>query len=79
MFSDVCGLPIEIIDTDELGTLGCAMAAAVAAGDYPDLAAAAESMVKIKDRLVPDTKRHCIYREKLVRYKRVSESLDKTW
>ena len=79
MFSDVCGLPVEIIDTDELGTLGCAMAAAVAAGDYPSLDAAAESMVKIKDRLHPNLERQGIYREKLVRYKRVSESLDGTW
>jgi L-xylulokinase len=79
MFSDVSGLPVEIIETDELGTLGCAMAAAVAAGYYPTLAGAAEKMVKVKERLVPDMQKHSIYKEKLKRYKQVSEALDGTW
>ena len=41
IFADVFQLPIEIVDVAELGTFGCAMAAAVASGVYADLKDAA--------------------------------------
>ena len=43
IFADVFKLPVEIVDTKELGTLGCAMAAAVAAGVFKDLQEAAQT------------------------------------
>lgn len=79
MFADVTGLPVEIIGTDELGTLGCAMAAAVAAGEFPDLKSAAVKMVKIKSKLKPDTSRSDVYKKKFGIYKKVSENMDKVW
>lgn len=79
IFSDVFKLPVEIIDTKELGTLGCAMAAAVAAGEYQDLKEAAKHMVKIKYRLEPDPENDTIYDRKFELYKRVSGALDGLW
>ena len=63
--TDVTGLPVEVIDTAELGALGCAMAAAVMAGDYPDLRAAADGMVRVRERVESDLEKTAAYREKL--------------
>ena len=51
IFADVLQLPIEIIDTRELGAMGCAMAAGVAIGMFQDFKEAAKSMVRIKKRV----------------------------
>jgi L-xylulokinase len=79
IFSDVFRLPVELIDTKELGTLGCAMAAAVAAGVYTDLKDAAKSMVKIKSRIEPNPANFPAYEKKFALYKKVSGALDGIW
>lgn len=67
MFAGITGLPVEVIDTAELGALGCAMAAAVLAGDYPDLRAAAARMVRVKTRAEASAENTEIYRKKRAR------------
>jgi len=79
IFADVFRLPIEIIDTKELGTLGCAMAAAVAAGVYGDLQEAAKSMVSIKHRIEPIQDHFDAYDKKFALYKKVSAALEEGW
>ncbi len=79
IFADVFHLPVELIDTKELGTLGCAMAAAVAAGVYKDLKDAAKSMVKVKTRLEPNSDNFITYEKKFALYKKVSGALDGLW
>jgi len=79
IFSDVFNLPVEIVETDELGTLGCAMAAAVATGTYPDLAAAARAMVRIRTRLEPDPAAVAVYRRKYEGYRQVAAALAPLW
>jgi L-xylulokinase len=79
IFSDVFKLPVEIIDTRELGTLGCAMVAAVAAGKYKDLPEAARQMVRIKARVEPNPANAPIYDRKLELYKKVSGALEGLW
>jgi L-xylulokinase len=79
IFADVFKLPVEIVDTKELGTLGCAMAAAVAAGVYQDLKEAAQKMVKMKCRIEPDPANFPIYDKKFDLYKKVTGALDHTW
>ena len=79
MFADVFKLPVEIVDTRELGALGCAMAAAVAAGVYRDLPQAAKQMAKIKCRIEPDASRSAIYDQKFERYQRVAGALAPLW
>jgi L-xylulokinase len=79
IFADVFKIPVELIDTKELGTLGCAMAAAVAAGIYKDLSEAAQKMVKIKSRIEPIKENFPVYEKKLALYKKVSGALDEIW
>lgn len=79
IFADVFGLPVEIVDTRELGTLGCAMAASVAAGIYKDLPEAAGKMVRIKCRLEPDPVAMPVYARKFALYKKVSAGLEGVW
>jgi L-xylulokinase len=79
MFADVIGLPVEIIDTNELGALGCAMAAAVAAGLYPDLKEAARHMVRVRERLEPDAGKKAIYDHKFLLFAQASQALDGIW
>ena len=79
IFADVINLPVEIIDTKELGALGCAIAAAVATGEYKDIADAAGNMVKIKRRIIPISKNVCVYAKKYQAYKRVAEACEKLW
>ncbi len=79
MFADVIGLPVEIIDTKELGALGCAMAASVASGQYRDLREAARHMVRIKDGLEPDLQKKRTYDRKYALFVRASQALDGLW
>jgi len=79
MFADVIGLPVETIDTKELGALGCAMTAAVASGFYPDLKDAARHMVRVKERLEPDPTKKAAYDRKFALFVQASQALDGLW
>jgi L-xylulokinase len=79
IFADVLGLPIEVVEAEELGTLGCAMAAAVASGEYKDLKEAAKNMVKIKGRIEPDEAFAAVYDRKFSLHKEVTGLLDGIW
>lgn len=79
MFADVMELPIETVDAREAGALGCAMAAAVAGGEYPDVESAASAMCHITARVEPDPARFEIYRRKYALYCRTIEALDPLW
>ncbi|HVO21594.1 MAG TPA: hypothetical protein VMU15_20210, partial [Anaeromyxobacter sp.] len=63
----------------ELGTLGAAMAAAVAGGVYADLAEAARHMVKIGARYEPDPAASAVYRRKYATYRKVEAALAGVW
>lgn len=79
MFADVLGYPIEVVDANELGALGCGMAASVAAGIYKDYKEAAKEMVHISDTVYPDMDKHEIYLKKYQKYRAVSAALDTIW
>jgi len=79
IFADVLKLPIEIISTNELGTLGCAMVAAVASGEYSNLKEAAQGMVKVKCRIEPNPTNYPAYDSKFELYLKVSAAVDGMW
>lgn len=79
LFADILELPVELIECDELGALGCAMAAAVAAGEYPGFPEAAKAMVKVRRRVEPNAGAFGAYRKKYGLYKQVTEALDGCW
>jgi L-ribulokinase len=62
IYSDVAGRPFRIIRSAQGPALGSAMHAAVAAGAYPDIQAAAENMGGLKDEsYVPIPENQAIY------------------
>lgn len=79
MFADVMQLPIEPVEVQEAGALGCAIAAAVAVGTHPTLDAAAAAMCKISPRVMPDPSKKQIYDRKYALYRSVIDCLDPLW
>lgn len=80
MFADILELPIETVTgVRELGALGSAMAAAVAAGVYKDYTEAAQVMVKIAKPVYPDPAKAEIYRRKYEKYNAICAALNTVW
>jgi L-xylulokinase len=80
MFADILELPIETVTgVKELGALGSAMAAAVAAGIYKDYNEAAAAMVRIASPVYPEAAMSLLYRSKYEKYTAVCDALDKVW
>jgi len=80
MFADVLGLPMETVTgVKELGALGCAMAAAVAAGIYRDYPEAARAMVRVSSPVEPDPRAQALYAPKYAKYTAVCDALEKVW
>jgi FGGY-family pentulose kinase len=68
MHADVSNVPISLTRVGEGPVLGSAMLAAVGAGIYPDLAAAAGRMVHIERTVEPDAARHAEYEFYIEKY-----------
>ncbi len=79
MFADVMNLPIETADVNETGTLGCAIAAAAATGEYSSVAEAAAHMSRLTKRVEPIPENVEIYNRKFALYTKTVEALDKVW
>ena len=79
MFADICQIPVETVAADEAGALGCAIAAAVAAGEYPDLNAAIAGMTEIHKPVMPDSSLKEVYDRKYALYVKTIECLDGLW
>ncbi len=62
LYADVLGLPVGVAGTEQTSALGSAMHAAVAAGAYPDIRAAASAMGRVRrGAYQPDPARHAAY------------------
>ena len=79
MFADVLGQRIETIKASELGCLGAAMAAAVAAGLYPDLKTAASDMVQIGRIYTPNPDVFQAYEKKFKRWADIENAMRGCW
>lgn len=79
MFADVLGYPVETVDAKELGALGSAMAAAIAAGVYKNYEEAADKMVRISERVYPNLENTAIYQKKYEKYIAINNALDTVW
>jgi len=66
--ADACGLPVVTLDGGAAAVRGDAMLAGVAAGVFPDLAAAGSAMVTIADRYEPDAATRAVYDDAYGRY-----------
>lgn len=79
MFADVMKTPVQTVEIDEAGALGCAIAAAYATGEYASLDEAVRNMTKISEPVMPDPSKADIYDKKYHLYVRAIESLDGLW
>jgi L-xylulokinase len=79
VFADCFQVPVDIPDGTELGALGAAIAASVAAGCHPGYKEAIAAMVRFSRRQEPDPARKGLYAAKYERYRKVIAALDPIW
>ena len=79
IFADALQIPIEMVDVNETGAFGCALAVAVAIGDYDSLEEAAGRMCTISEKIMPREEYREIYDSKYALYKKSIECLDGLW
>lgn len=79
MFADILGLPVETVNVNETGALGCAIAAAAATGAYPSLAEAARVMCPVGMRVKPNLSARAAYDRRYALYRKIIEYLDPLW
>ena len=79
MFADILNLPVERVDVNETGALGCAITAAAGCGDYPSLSEAAKTMSPSGSRLLPDENAHACYMRRYALYQKLIDCLDPLW
>jgi xylulokinase len=54
IIANVLGIKVDVLETEEGPSMGGAMLAAVACGEYPDVESAAEAIVKVVDTVEPE-------------------------
>jgi FGGY-family pentulose kinase len=75
IYADVLGRPIFTTEQTEACLLGSGLVAAVGAGLFPNLDAAAQAMVQVTGPLEPDAAMHDQYREVFTQYRRTYPAL----
>jgi xylulokinase len=73
--ADICNVPLRVPEVTEAACLGAALLAGVAAGVYPDHAAAADSCVRLGRRIEPRSRSRSAYSQRYEIYKKVYPAL----
>jgi xylulokinase len=73
--ADLLGVPIEVVNQKEPGTLGAALLAGLAAGTYPSLEEGSKLWISAARRYEPDLKRAALHAERLGTYQAAVHSL----
>jgi L-xylulokinase len=79
IFADVLQIPIEVTTGTELGTLGAAICAGVAAKQFKSFEQAAEGMVQVAQTYIPDPGKKAIYEKKYATYRKTIKTLNALW
>jgi L-xylulokinase len=79
IFADTFQLPIEVPAATELGALGAAMVAGIAAGCFADYAEAVRAMHRIARVYEPDGGRAGLYNQKYERYQHAAAVMGGLW
>ena len=79
MFADILQMPVETVEANETGALGCAIGAAAATGVYGSLEDALKHMCRVSRRYLPDPDAGAVYEKKYRLYLRTIECLDGLW
>jgi L-xylulokinase len=75
IFADCMQIPVKTVPVKNAGALGCAIAAAAAAGVYPDMKTASEHMTPRFETVLPDESKKAVYDAKYSRYMRAANAL----
>ena len=73
--ADLLGIPIEVVNQKEQGTLGAALLAGLAAGTYSSLAEGSKLWISAAHRYEPNLKRAAFHAERLEAYQATVSSL----
>lgn len=68
VFAEVCGAPVDVVQGEEIGALGAAMAASVAAGFHPTLREAAQRMSRVSNTFRPEPQRTAFYADRYAEF-----------
>jgi L-xylulokinase len=79
IFADVFQIPVEVSAGKELGTLGAAMCAGIAAGAFKDFVQAVDVLSRVEYTCLPNPDAAGIYEGKFRLYSGLSKVLDETW
>lgn len=79
MFADVFQLPVELPLGTELGALGAAICAGLAAGCFADYPQAVERMVQVRRAAEPNADQAALYAKKYQRYQALVAALAPVW
>jgi xylulokinase len=73
--ADICKLPMVRMQEEETTTLGCALLAAVAVGDFADVSEAARAMVRLGRRFEPEPAKRGLYDRQFELYLELYQTL----
>lgn len=79
IIADVVQIPVEIVDCDETGALGVAIAAGIGAGVYKDYNDAFDCAVKIKTPIQPNLNLAEFYNKRYEEWWRLNKSMKTYW
>lgn len=75
IFADVAQVPVEVSSAQEVGALGAAICAAVAAGLHPDLTSATAAMTRVGRRYAPDPTLAELYARRFQRFRELDSGV----
>lgn len=75
LFANILGLPITIPSGDQMGLVGSAMLAFVAAGHYPSITNMGQQTIRAGERIDPDDGAMAVHNERYPFFRQVRESL----
>lgn len=73
--ADVYGQPVETVQTEEGAAYGAALLAGVGAGAWPTIEAAATAVVRVANRILPESPAVEVLRERYAAYRRLYPAL----
>lgn len=79
MFADILGTSVEISKATELGTMGVALNAAIAAGVFANMHEGVDKWAEVKRTYHPDPVRYQYYQKKYRAFKAVLKAMDGVW
>jgi L-xylulokinase len=79
IFADCLQIPIEVPEATELGALGAAICASVAAECYPSYEQAISQMVRFSHVQKPRAEAGDLYQRKYNRYRKLLEKMEPVW